>query len=320
MKIMRSRNIKPGFFKNEELADIHGPWGRLLFAGLWCLADREGRLEDRPRRIKAEILPYDEKMPPVDEIVNALEEKGFIHRYAVDNQKLIQINKFSIHQKPHNTERQSLFPAMGEITVNLPLINGESTVRERPDSLIDRFTDRSKEDSLIEGKGSSPIPGGNGDACPAFSCQSFEISQDHMADITRDYPQFPTEYLLTEFFPRMKAWCLDHQDDPKHLKKFDASGRLKNPRSCFLNWLKTEDPGKAAGYRPRKTKTASIDPPGFATVFSPDCPACRGSGRDGGGPCACGKLEPLLKPEPHCQLCGGGGLSKTGPCSCLHQV
>jgi len=32
---------------------------RLLYPGLWMLADREGRLEDRPLRIKAEILPYD---------------------------------------------------------------------------------------------------------------------------------------------------------------------------------------------------------------------------------------------------------------------
>jgi len=46
----RSRNIKPGFFRNEMLAEC-SPLARLLFAGLWCLADRFGRLEDRPKRI-----------------------------------------------------------------------------------------------------------------------------------------------------------------------------------------------------------------------------------------------------------------------------
>ena len=46
----RARILKPGFFANELLAEIH-PYGRLLFAGLWTLADREGRLEDRPKRI-----------------------------------------------------------------------------------------------------------------------------------------------------------------------------------------------------------------------------------------------------------------------------
>jgi len=36
---MRARNIKPGFFSNEDLAEC-SPWSRLCFAGLWLLADR----------------------------------------------------------------------------------------------------------------------------------------------------------------------------------------------------------------------------------------------------------------------------------------
>ena len=55
---MRARNIKPGFFKNEDLAEC-SPWARLCFAGLWTLADRDGRLEDRPKRIKAELFAFD---------------------------------------------------------------------------------------------------------------------------------------------------------------------------------------------------------------------------------------------------------------------
>lgn len=123
---------------------------------------------------------------------------------------------------------------------------------------------------------------------------------------------------MGEFFPQMKAWCLDHRNDPKHRKKFDTSGRLKNPRSCLLKWLKMEDPGKASGYRPRKTEATNSDPPGFATVFDPTCSACRGSGRCRDGPCACGKLEPLVRPEPDCPKCGGTGLTGDGPCSCLN--
>ena len=53
---MRARNIKPGSFKNEDLCEIE-PLGRLVLIGLWCVADREGKLEDRPKRIKAELFP-----------------------------------------------------------------------------------------------------------------------------------------------------------------------------------------------------------------------------------------------------------------------
>ena len=55
----RARNIKPGFFDNEILGELPA-LTRLLFIGLWCLADREGRLQDRPKRIKKELLGYDD--------------------------------------------------------------------------------------------------------------------------------------------------------------------------------------------------------------------------------------------------------------------
>src|SRR3972149_3629858 len=58
---MRSRNIKPGFFLNEKLAECDFET-RLLFIGLWCYADREGRFEWIPKRIEAAIFPYDKKV------------------------------------------------------------------------------------------------------------------------------------------------------------------------------------------------------------------------------------------------------------------
>lgn len=103
----RSRNIKPGFFLNDKLAECD-PLARLLFAGLWCIADREGRLEDRPKRIKAEILPYDNC--DVDALLNQLAKYGFIIRYEVDDNRYIQIINFLKHQNPHIKEAPSIIP------------------------------------------------------------------------------------------------------------------------------------------------------------------------------------------------------------------
>lgn len=104
----RARNIKPGFFKNEELAECT-PWGRLCFAGLWTLADREGRLEDRPKRIKGELFAYDSV--EVDPLLIELAGRGFILRYdAPDGRKLIQIIEFAKHQNPHHREPESELP------------------------------------------------------------------------------------------------------------------------------------------------------------------------------------------------------------------
>lgn len=104
----RARNIKPGFFKNDQLAECH-PLTRILFAALWCEADREGRLEDRPKRLKAECLPYDDC--DVDSMLNELAEHGFIVRYTHGADRFIQVIKFSKHQNPHMREPASTIPA-----------------------------------------------------------------------------------------------------------------------------------------------------------------------------------------------------------------
>ncbi len=103
----RARNIKPGFFKNESLAEC-SLTARLCFAGLWTLADREGRLEDRPKRIKGELFAFDsiEVAPLLDELA----AHGFILRYVAGGLPLIQILAFHKHQNPHHREPPSDLP------------------------------------------------------------------------------------------------------------------------------------------------------------------------------------------------------------------
>lgn len=100
----RSRNIKPGFFLNDTLADIH-PLGRLLFIGLWTIADFKGCLPYAPRRIKAQVLPYDEC--DVAALMINLEKARFIRRYVNNGQTYIKITNFESHQNPHKNEREA---------------------------------------------------------------------------------------------------------------------------------------------------------------------------------------------------------------------
>lgn len=112
----RSRNIKPGFFCNEMLAELQA-FDRLLFIGLWCLADREGRLEDRPKRIKMELFPCDSY--DVNEGLEALKGAGFIKRYSYEDFQVVEILNFSKHQNPHGSEKDSILPDdSGFLTVN----------------------------------------------------------------------------------------------------------------------------------------------------------------------------------------------------------
>ena len=105
----RARNIKPGFFKNEILG-VADPLYSLLFEGLWVLADRSGRLEDRPLRIKGEVFPYRDGLN-VDAMLTWLESNGFIRRYTAQGKKCILVLEFVKHQNPHKNETESELPA-----------------------------------------------------------------------------------------------------------------------------------------------------------------------------------------------------------------
>lgn len=104
----RSRNIKPGFFTNDGLAELPA-LTRLLFIGLWTIADRSGRLEDRPKRIKAEVMPYDSCN--IESMLKALHDGGFILRYDANGTPAIQIITWDKHQNPHIKEQLSVIPA-----------------------------------------------------------------------------------------------------------------------------------------------------------------------------------------------------------------
>jgi len=104
---MRIRALKPGFFKNEHLAAL-SPWHRLAFEGLWLCADREGRLEDRPKRLKAEIFPYDDL--DMDGLLWDLARAAFVVRYCIAGVSYISIPTWHEHQHPRPDEAESTLP------------------------------------------------------------------------------------------------------------------------------------------------------------------------------------------------------------------
>ena len=108
---MRIRTIKPEFFTHEGLFEAESSTGlpiRIAFAGLWCVADREGRFKWEPRRIGVQILPYD----GIDfsRVMDALVTRGFIVKYRVNNAWFGCIPSFGKHQVINNRESSSNLP------------------------------------------------------------------------------------------------------------------------------------------------------------------------------------------------------------------
>jgi len=108
---MRIRTIKPEFFHHEGLfeAELETKLPlRVAFAGLWCIADREGRFKWEPRRIGVQVLPYD----GVDfsRVLDALTTRAFVLKYRVGDACFGWIPSFLKHQVINNRESQSILP------------------------------------------------------------------------------------------------------------------------------------------------------------------------------------------------------------------
>lgn len=151
----RIRTIKPDFFKNEGLAELPA-LTRLLFIGLWTQADREGRLEDRPKRLKIEIFPYENC--DLDRMLNELQSTGFVLRYKVNANGsarilapeqpikevcIIQILNFLKHQKIDKVnEKESSLPPIdyNKSTDSLPKVGeGKGILVEESACVLEFF-------------------------------------------------------------------------------------------------------------------------------------------------------------------------------------
>lgn len=126
----RLRTIKPEFFFNEGLATLSDRT-RLFFIGLWCQADRMGRMEDRPGRLRANIFPYDSSVN-AEELIAELTQMGHLIRYEVDGVKVLEISNFLKHQRPHRKEAPSILPGRGQGKDGESAVQGQGKQRESP--------------------------------------------------------------------------------------------------------------------------------------------------------------------------------------------
>jgi hypothetical protein len=121
---MKTRLVRPDFFSDDRLAKC-GPFGLHLYLGLMCLTDRDGRLEDRPIKIKAQLFPFFDVN--VDEILDFLASAKLIVRYEVASAKLIEVVDFSKHQQVYQKEKSEGYPAPSEATPKPSLSLAQAT-------------------------------------------------------------------------------------------------------------------------------------------------------------------------------------------------
>ena len=103
----RKRMIDPNFWRDEKIAKCVF-MERLLFQGLWTLAEDHGAGRANPLLIKADIFPYDTTLREADieKSLVKLASLGLIILYEIDAQKYYYVINFVKHQtinKPSKT-------------------------------------------------------------------------------------------------------------------------------------------------------------------------------------------------------------------------
>lgn len=155
---LRNRQLHPEFFQDEKIASLK-PYSRLLFTGLWCIADREGRLYDIPMVIHGLIFPFEPKFK-IEIMLSELATSKFIVRYRLEDRCFIWIPKFTIYQKVHPNEAQSVIPEVPNdikcnyITLQCNVVTkgkGKGIVKDKDseipfDKIIDDLNKRAKKD------------------------------------------------------------------------------------------------------------------------------------------------------------------------------
>lgn len=136
MTTVRQRILQPGFFTDSKALSL-SPVERLFFAGIWCAADREGRLEDKPWDLKSRLMPVDDFDP--HEALNSMAKLGLIRRYQGQPKanlgmplRIIVVTNFARHQRPHPREASSVLPAPPDISVDEAEMFNSFQYMERP--------------------------------------------------------------------------------------------------------------------------------------------------------------------------------------------
>jgi hypothetical protein len=109
----RMRSLKPEFWADEELACQLTRDERMLYLGLWNLADEHSRLRGDPRYIKGQLFPYDDDITPdgIEKMLGNLGALGKVHAYRVGAGRFLFLPNLGKHQRLETDKVPSRLPA-----------------------------------------------------------------------------------------------------------------------------------------------------------------------------------------------------------------
>lgn len=263
----RIRTVKPMFFRHRRLFLAEHETGlplRVAYAGLWTVADREGRFKWEPEEIKLDCLPFDDV--DFSRVMDALFTRGFIVKYASGGRQYGVIPSFKDHQVINNREAASDFPEPPENLeelVEIANLSDASATRDPRDTDLHK---RKGREGNMEGKGRDsstrqdasldlkfeefwkayPKRKGDNPKAPArksfFALVKQGVDPDAIIRGIKRAVEKNRDKIGTEFIPQAIKWLRDRRwedytDDPEPVAGFVLT--LQTPEQARL-WLEAK--------------------------------------------------------------------------------
>lgn len=213
----RIRSVKPEFWTDEDLADLSRD-ARLLYIGLWNIADEHGRLRGDPRYVKGQLFPYDDDLSreAVDGLVDELAKVGKVVRYQAKGSSYLFLPTLHKHQRLDTAKVPSRLPPPPS-----------EKIPDESENFPDDSEPGADESALLYVAGSREQVAG------LSSSDAASQSSDDNEDLTEDDDApFPAKYL--PFVAEIDSLCA-HLADKIHERRRVSGSKTARP-SVTQSW------------------------------------------------------------------------------------
>jgi hypothetical protein len=228
----RIRSIKPEYWADQDLAEQVSRDARLLYIGLWNLADEHCRLRGDPRYVKGQIFPYDDDLQP-PEIAALLDElalAGKVIQFRTGTGTFIFLPKLAKNQRLEPEKVATKLPGPDD-PGSVLLTPNATVVPDESESRTDEFAPDAEKMSLLYGTGSM-------EHVSPSSAEPMDADPDDVLFTPEATPVEDEPPLMPSDAPK-KSWSSEEIDaDPHWVAFWEAYPRKTDKGHARKAWLK----------------------------------------------------------------------------------
>jgi hypothetical protein len=237
--VARIRSVKPEYWDDQELAEQVSRDARLLYIGLWNLADEHGRLRGDARLIKGRIFPYDDDVTieAVAVMTAELALAGKVLPYQVDGVIYLYLPNLGRHQRLE----------ADKVASKLPDQTGHDAEMLSPRALIDacrsetranKSARRAEKIALLYGSGSMEhVSDADGSASGDAHTDSDDSADDDAILSKAALKAKAKEGKLPSAHPRLSWEAHEIDADPEWIKFWEIYPSIKDKATARTKWL-----------------------------------------------------------------------------------